>query len=405
MGDSGSPLMDRMDASRLRLRQQVESLLGAPAVAQAAQRPVATCGTFADQDSSARGTFGDQDSSALARPEPSRSSSNHGLTLELMNEEMLAPEPAEQHALLQTMLPDELDSASYSDGEDDDALVRTQTRAPHDKGWMQTEHSRTTTIKPGLERGPGGSEQRNSRRPTIHESKSLAASNHQSPAEESAYRPHRGSSTWMEGETREETTNLRDCEPGGKFRPNGNGGGDVEDPPQQSTHPTAAAHPEKGRDMRNWSYRRVECLDPVTQRSRSSKLAQAKQPYSRFSAKDRLRRIRAELVTVRDLVNHHNLHQMYRLIQQVRQYQQSDGREGIAFECGLINALIGEKTAGGCAYPFHCFVVADSQRRRHRRSADSARRVADHSASTAITPESETHSCPIRGNRRWGRCC
>ena len=44
----------------------------------------------------------------------------------------------------------------------------------------------------------------------------------------------------------------------------------------------------------------------------------------------RIRRIRAELVTVRDLINRGSTQQIYRLICQIRDHRQ--GREGICFE-------------------------------------------------------------------------
>ena len=55
-----------------------------------------------------------------------------------------------------------------------------------------------------------------------------------------------------------------------------------------------------------------------------------------------LRRVRAELVTVRDLIYHGNAHQIHRLISQVRDGMESEGH-GVQFECNLLNVLLTRK--------------------------------------------------------------
>eukprot|EP01045_Picozoa_sp_COSAG04_P010791 COSAG04_NODE_671_length_11329_cov_2.762867_1_plen_348_part_00 len=55
-----------------------------------------------------------------------------------------------------------------------------------------------------------------------------------------------------------------------------------------------------------------------------------------------LRRKRAELVTVRDLIYHGNAHQIHRLISQVRDGVEHEGH-GVQFECSLLNDLLTRK--------------------------------------------------------------
>ncbi len=64
---------------------------------------------------------------------------------------------------------------------------------------------------------------------------------------------------------------------------------------------------------------------------------------SKWQSRESLRRQRAELVTVRDLVYHGSLHQIHRLIDQVRNSENEDSQDGVRFECKLLNTLLRRK--------------------------------------------------------------
>jgi hypothetical protein len=64
-----------------------------------------------------------------------------------------------------------------------------------------------------------------------------------------------------------------------------------------------------------------------------------------WESRESLRRQRAELVTVRDLIYHGDPHQIFRLIDQVRAAEDEDSHDGVRFECKLLNMLLRRKIA------------------------------------------------------------
>ena len=98
-------------------------------------------------------------------------------------------------------------------------------------------------------------------------------------------------------------------------------------------------------------------LSPVSQACGSGGLARYKASYSRFDNKEQLRRIRAELVTVRDLILHGNLHQMYRLVHQVRERVRAVGHskcDALAFSSRLIVTRVGVNSELHATYVIMC---------------------------------------------------